>query len=102
MYVFNLTSSNKIIGFQVRALDDNGGPKYKTWNIERIYDRLKKPLNVNEEELSLLDKLKLSYHDRYLDFLITVNADMLTHAGTNTGFEGADEATKYYQRNLNN
>ena len=25
---------------------------------------------------------------------------MLTHAGTEKGFEGADEATKFYQRNL--
>lgn len=25
---------------------------------------------------------------------------MLTHAGTEDGFEGADEAAKYYQRNL--
>jgi len=48
----------------------------------------------------LFDKLKSINHDRTLDFLITVNADMLTHAGTDNGFEGADEAAKYYQRNL--
>lgn len=57
-------------------------------------------LKVNRDNLSLLDQLKLSNHDLYLDFLITVNADMLTHAGTKNGFEGADEAAKYYQRNL--
>lgn len=32
--------------------------------------------------------------DRFLDFLIAVNADMLTHAGTEGNFEGADEAAK--------
>ncbi len=35
-----------------------------------------------------------------LDFLITFNGDILTHAGSEKGFEGADEAAKYYQRNL--
>ncbi len=57
-------------------------------------------VNINEKDLNLLDKLKLINHNRYLDFLITVNADMLTHVGTDSSFEGADEAAKYYQRNL--
>ena len=55
---------------------------------------------VNKDELDLLEKLKLTNHNRYLDFLISVNADILTHVGSEEGFEGADEATKYYQRNL--
>lgn len=57
-------------------------------------------VDVNRDSLSLLNKLKLTNRDRYLDFLIAVNADMLTHAGTKNGFEGADEAAKYYKRNL--
>lgn len=57
-------------------------------------------VNVNEDSLDLLGKLQITNHERYLDFLITVNADMLTHAGSEEGFEGADEAAKYYQRNL--
>lgn len=57
-------------------------------------------VNYDENELNLLEKLKQTNHDRFLDFLITVNADMLTHAGTKDNFEGADEAAKYYQRNL--
>ncbi len=55
---------------------------------------------MNEDSLSILGKLKLMNRDRYLYFLIAVNADMLNHAGTEEGFEGADEAAKYYQRNL--
>lgn len=51
-------------------------------------------------KLSLFDKLKLFNHNKFLDFLITANADILTHAGTDNNFEGADEAAKYYQRNL--
>ncbi len=57
-------------------------------------------LAVNMDSLSLLDKLKLTNNPTFLDFLITVNADMLAFAGTENGFEGADEAAKYYQRNL--
>ena len=55
---------------------------------------------IDEKKLKLLDRLKMMNHDLFLDFLITVNADMLTHAGSKNGFEGADEAAKYYQRNL--
>ena len=57
-------------------------------------------VDVNGDSLKLIEKLKLKNRDRYLDFLMAVNADMLTHAGTEGGFEGADEAAKYYKRNL--
>ena len=57
-------------------------------------------IDVNEDTLSLQKKLELMNTDEYLNFLIAVNADMLSHAGTEDGFEGADEAAKYYQRNL--
>ena len=57
-------------------------------------------INVDEETLNLLDKLKLNNNEDYLNYLMTMNADVMTHVGTVKGFEGADEATKYYQRNL--
>lgn len=57
-------------------------------------------LRVDEDSLSLLEKLRLFNTSAFLDFLITVNADMLALAGTENSFEGADEAAKYYQRNL--
>lgn len=52
------------------------------------------------ESDNLLEKLLEFNQEKTLDFLMTINADMLTHAGTKDGFEGADEAAKYYQRNL--
>jgi len=61
LYVFNLTPEGKILGFQTRDLGSNGGPKYKTWNIERIYDRLKLPLQVTEEELDNLNKISMLF-----------------------------------------
>jgi hypothetical protein len=57
-------------------------------------------INVDQSKYSLLDQLKLTNQDKYLDFLIEVNAEMLSHVGSEDGFEGADEATKYYQRNI--
>lgn len=57
-------------------------------------------VDMNEDTLNLLDKLKLTNHHQYLDFLMTINADIMTHVGTVDGFEGADESAKYYQRNL--
>lgn len=73
-----------------------------TWH-DRFYENPLKfypEVNLDQDSLSLLEKLKLTNQDRYLDFLITVNADMLTHAGSEKGFDGADEAAKFYQRNL--
>lgn len=57
-------------------------------------------LRVDEDALSLREKLRHFNTPEFLDFLITVNADILALAGTEDGFEGADEAAKYYQRNL--
>lgn len=63
---------------------------------ERYYPKI----DMNEDTLDLLEKLILTNDDEYLNFLMTMNADIMTHVGTNGNFEGADEATKYYQRNL--
>jgi len=57
-------------------------------------------LNVNEEELTLLERLRLGNTPNFLDFLILTNADLLTHVGSKDGYEGADEAAKFYKRNL--
>ena len=62
LYVFNYTPSGKIIGFQTRALDDtNGGPKYKTWNMERIYDRLKTPHGLSADIIESINKMSMLF-----------------------------------------
>ena len=72
------------------------------WHNKYYKDPLKyyPTVNIDEKNLNLLDKLKLTNNNLYLDFLIEVNAEMLSHVGSEKGFEGADEATKYYQRNI--
>ncbi len=57
-------------------------------------------LTYKLDSLSLLEKLKMMNHPKFLDFLINVNADILAYVGSKEGFEGADEAAKYYHRNL--
>lgn len=53
-----------------------------------------------EDTLSLKERLKLTNHPQVLDYLINVNADMLTYVSTKGNAEGADEAAKFYHRNL--
>lgn len=63
-------------------------------------DKFYPEVNLNLEDLTLFEGLKIVNNKIYLDWMIAENADMLTHAGTDRNFEGADEAAKYYQRNL--
>lgn len=79
----------------VNSLDSITYNRFKSNPFESIPE-----LNIFEEGLTLLEKLKRMNHPLFLDFLITANADILTYVGTENGFEGADEAAKYYHRNL--
>ncbi len=54
----------------------------------------------DEENASVLELLKMTNHPDYLDYLINVNADMLTYVSTKGKAEGAEQATKFYHRNL--
>ncbi len=89
-------SYNYKIGSQIKNHIDS------TWH-DQYYQN---PINyypdfiTDESKLTLEENLIQTNTDQYLDFLIAVNADMLSHVGSETGFEGADEAAKYYQRNL--
>lgn len=54
----------------------------------------------NYDNLSLLDKLKFINEPLYLDYSIMENADKLFYVGIDNGFEGADNAALFYQRNM--
>lgn len=53
-----------------------------------------------EEGIPFSDLFKLNNHPQYLESLININADMLTYVSTKGKSEGADEAAKFYHRNL--
>lgn len=57
-------------------------------------------LSRKTDRLSLIDKMRTINNPKYQDFLLNINADILTYVGTEKGFEGADEASKLYKRNL--
>ena len=87
---------NYRIGFDIsNAIDSVWHNQFYT-NPFKYYPKL----NVNQDSLSVLEKLIITNKDEYFDFLITANTDMLTHVGTEDKFEGADEAAKFYKRNL--
>lgn len=50
--------------------------------------------------LTTIEKLKQFNTQDYYDISININADILTHTSTQGKFEGADEAAKFYRRNL--
>lgn len=52
------------------------------------------------ENMSVLEQLQLTNNPMYKDMLMNINADMLTHISTKGNAEGADEAAKFYHRNL--
>lgn len=52
------------------------------------------------EKKSTLEKLKFYNTREGLDIFFNANADILTYNSTQGNFEGADEASKFYRRNL--
>ena len=56
--------------------------------------------NNPEEGIPFLDMFKINNHPQYLESLMNINADMLTYISTDNNHEGADEAAKFYHRNL--
>lgn len=54
----------------------------------------------NFDNLTLLKKLRLINDPIMLDYSISTNADKLFYVGLDNGFEGADQAAIFYQRNM--
>lgn len=53
-----------------------------------------------ENGIPFYDLFKLNNHPQYLESLINFNADLLTYISSKGNSEGADEAAKFYHRNL--
>jgi hypothetical protein len=56
--------------------------------------------NNPEDQLAVADLFRLMNTPEYSDFMININADILTHISSEGKAQGADEAAKYYHRNL--
>lgn len=56
--------------------------------------------NKNFDNLSLLEKIKLTNNPVMLDYSLNINADKLFYVGIDDNFVGADQAALFYQRNM--
>jgi hypothetical protein len=83
------------IGYELAATKVNDATYENYMNLATAEEK-----KINFDQLPVFEQLKMTNHPQYLDFLINVNADMLAYVSTEQKFEGADEAAKFYQRNL--
>ncbi|WP_300662723.1 DUF5694 domain-containing protein [Fluviicola sp.] len=87
-------SYNYLIGDSLKKpIDSVTVSKY--WNMFEAFEQ-----KYPEGKMKLLDALIMNNKPAYMDFMITINADILTHISSAGKAEGADEAAKYYHRNL--
>lgn len=104
--VGRLAGTNRIYGIDYKegynyriAEEINNSYGIKTYNrFFSVFDSLSQ--EYNEDDMSVLKKLQMSNNPVFKDLLININADMLTHISTEGNAEGAEEAAKYYHRNL--
>jgi len=52
------------------------------------------------DELSLIEKLRLTNDPIMLDYSLNTNADKLLYVGIDSGFQGAEQAAQFYLRNM--
>ncbi len=69
--------------------------------INKYWEMLEQNEKTNPEEgIPFLDMFKINNHPQYLESMMNINADMLTYISSYSNHEGADEAAKFYHRNL--
>ncbi|MEO0733261.1 MAG: DUF5694 domain-containing protein [Bacteroidota bacterium] len=66
----------------------------------QVFKQLQAQIAGYDQEGPLSDRLRQLNTPEAYDFLININADVLTYVNRPDDFTGADEAAKYYQRNL--
>jgi len=104
--VGRLSGAEKIYGIDFKeGYDYQIGGKVKHTVDKSTNNRYWKLIDENEkknpeEGVPFYDLFKLNNHPQYLESLININADMLTYISSKGKSEGADEAGKFYHRNL--
>ena len=84
------------------TIGDSIAKKEKMQKYLKVQEDLMKKFNELADETNVVLKEHLLAYNtqKGYDLMINGNADVLTYASSKNGFEGADEAAKYYQRNL--
>ena len=66
--VLNLAPEDKVIGFQTRSLNKRSNSRYLTYDIEKIYQEIEKPLEIEEDVLNSIKKLSTLFGVMMVDF----------------------------------
>lgn len=97
---------------QFYGIDHRLGYNYNMWDVakrEKVtkffemtkqLKRLEHSVVTDPKKIGLKNMLKIINSDKAYDFFINSNADILMYANSKNGFEGADEASKFYKRNI--
>lgn len=101
-----LSGATKIYGIDFKeGYDYDIGEQVKTKVDKTTADKYWALLDENEKKnpekgIPFYELFKLNNHPQYLESLININADLLTYISSVGKSEGADEAAKFYHRNL--
>ncbi len=102
-----LTNVKRIIGIDHKmSYNYNMYPLAKKLNSQKFFktgkllNDLQNSVIKDVEKIGLKKMLLLMNTDEAYNFLININADMLMFANSKDKFEGADEASKFYHRNI--
>lgn len=104
--VGRLSGASKIYGIDFReGYDYQIGRKVKNMVDKTTNGKYWQLIEENEkknpeEGIPFYDLFRLNNHPQYLESMINLNADMLTYISSTGKSEGADEAGKFYHRNL--
>jgi predicted RNA-binding Zn-ribbon protein involved in translation (DUF1610 family) len=66
LLILNLTPSGKVLGAQKRMF--SGGDKYLTYKLSKLYEEMKKPLEISPEQLDYLNSLSMMFNICLVNF----------------------------------
>jgi len=84
--------------YQVASQIENSKDSDIYFRYMKMLDKLEK--EYSRDDMTVLEHLQMTNDPRYQDILMNINADILTHVASTGNSEGADEAAKFYHRNL--
>jgi predicted RNA-binding Zn-ribbon protein involved in translation (DUF1610 family) len=66
LLILNLTQSGKILGVQKRKFQ--GDNRFETYKLSKLYELMKKPLNIDDDQKEFLDTLSMIFNICLLNF----------------------------------
>ena len=70
LLILNLTPSGKILGAQKRKF--SGTNRFETYKLSKLYEEMKRPFEVNDEQKNYLDTLSMIFNICLIDLRTSV------------------------------